>query len=170
MAEPHWTSYVGMITGIIGAVTGIAGAIMGYVSYRKSNSLKSLDLRLELRKAVNDLCATLLQLEMLIENANRSREAIGTAKGLLKSGVMEKWKKDVEDDEKTVKKLLYDSPSVDDNYNDLDPKELESKLVVIHRLQVQTDELKSKYDLAIIADDEDRKKLREDARIRFTTK
>ncbi len=37
MSEPHWTSYVGMATGIVGAITGCAGAIMGYISYKKSN-------------------------------------------------------------------------------------------------------------------------------------
>ena len=51
MTEP---GYVGMATGIIGAITGVAGMILGYVSYKHSNTLKSLDLRLELRKAVND--------------------------------------------------------------------------------------------------------------------
>ncbi len=48
MAEPHWMGYIGMVTGIVGAFTGIADAIMGYLSYKKSSSLKSLDLRLEL--------------------------------------------------------------------------------------------------------------------------
>ena len=55
MAEPHWAGYVGMVTGVIGAITGIAGAIMGYIGYRRSNKLKSLDLRLELRKSISDV-------------------------------------------------------------------------------------------------------------------
>ena len=49
MTDPHWTSYVGMVADIVGAITGISGAIMGYISYRKSNEIESLGLRLELR-------------------------------------------------------------------------------------------------------------------------
>ena len=81
MTEPHWTSYVGMATGIIGAITGVSGAIMGYVSYRRSNRLKSLDLRLELRKAVNELQSNFSQIEKLIEYANQSRVAVFAARG-----------------------------------------------------------------------------------------
>jgi hypothetical protein len=47
MAEPHCTGYVGIATGIVGSITGIAGEIMGYVSYRRSNNIKALDVRLE---------------------------------------------------------------------------------------------------------------------------
>ncbi len=79
MSEPDWMGYVGMATGIIGAITGISGAIMGYVSYRRSNSLKSLDLRIELRKAINVAQSNLQQLEKLIEHANKSREAVASA-------------------------------------------------------------------------------------------
>ena len=32
MAEPHWTSYVGMVTGAIGAV-------MGFIAYWRSNKI-----------------------------------------------------------------------------------------------------------------------------------
>jgi len=52
MAEPHWTAYVGIVTGAIGAVTGIAGAIMGFIGYRRSTAIKALDLRLDLRKGI----------------------------------------------------------------------------------------------------------------------
>ena len=55
MTDPHWTSYVGMATGIVGAITGVSGAIMGYIGYRKSSQNKALDLRLELKKAVANI-------------------------------------------------------------------------------------------------------------------
>jgi hypothetical protein len=64
-----------MATGVVGAVTGIAGAIMGYVSFRRSITLKSLDMRLELGKALNNVHAGLSQIEKLIERANHSSMA-----------------------------------------------------------------------------------------------
>jgi hypothetical protein len=168
--EPNWTGYVGMITGIVGAITGVAGAIMGYISYRRSASLKSLDLRLELRKAGNSVQEGLSQLEKLIEYANDSRKAVAAARGRFGSGMMVKWKQGVEVDKNVVKQLSQNAPSADENYDDLSPRELESKLVRIHRLQVQLDGLREKYDAAVRADDEERKHIREDAGARFALK
>jgi len=168
--EPHWTGYVGMITGIVGAITGVVGAIMGYVGYRRSTSLKSLDLRLELRKAGNNVQAGLSQLEKLIEDANHSREAVAAATGRFGSGTVVKWKQDVEVDKNVAKQLSQNAPPAEKNYDDLSPKELESKLVEVHRVQVQIDELREKYDAAVRADDEERKHIKESARARFTPK
>ena len=162
--------YVGMATGIIGAITGISGAIMGYVSYRRSNSLKSLDLRIELRKAVNVAQSGLQQLSKLIEYANKSREAVASATGRFKFGMMEKWKQEIEADKNAVKRLFQNAPAADKSYDNLTPKELESTLVDIHRLQVQIDELRNKYDAAVRADDEERKHIREDIRTRHAPK
>jgi ribosomal protein L21E len=47
MTDTVWTGYVGMVTGIVGAVIGIA-------AYLRSNKIKKLDLRLELRKGLFD--------------------------------------------------------------------------------------------------------------------
>jgi hypothetical protein len=168
--EPHWIGYVGMITGIVGAITGVAGAIMGYLGYRRSTSLKSLDLRLELRKAANNVQAGLSRLERLIEHANHSRKAVAAAKGTFGSGMMVKWKQDVEMDKNLARELSKNAPPADRNYDDLTPKELESKLVELHKLQVQIDELTQKYDAAVRADDEDRKHIREAAEARFRGK
>lgn len=170
MSDPGWMGYVGMTTGVVGAITGVAGAIMGYVSYRRSNSLKSLDLRIELRKAVNVAQSSLQQLEKLIEYANKSREAVASAMGRFKSGMMEKWKKEVEADKNAVKLLFQNAPAADKSYDDLTPKELESTLVEVHRLQVQIDEIRNKYEAAVRADDEERKHIREDVRTRHAPK
>ncbi|MDO8714611.1 MAG: hypothetical protein Q7K13_09095 [Polynucleobacter sp.] len=161
MSAPELMGYVGMATGIIGAITGISGAIMGYVSYRRSNSLKSLDLRIELRKAVNVAQSSFQQLAKLIEYANKSRQAVASAMGRYQSGMMEKWKQEVEADNNAIKTLFQNAPAADKSYDDLTPKVLESMLVEVHRLQVQIDELSKKYDAAVRADDEDRKHIRE---------
>lgn len=59
MSDPDWLSYAGVIT-------GIAGATMGYISYRRTGKMKTLDLRLELRKAVNDLRSSVESLPSLL--------------------------------------------------------------------------------------------------------
>ncbi len=170
MLEPDLMGYVGMATGIIGAITGISGAIMGYVSYRRSNNLKSLDLRIELRKAINVAHLNLRQLEKLIEYAYKSRERVAAATGKFKSGMMEKWQQEVEADKSAVKQLFQNVPAADNSYDNLTPKALESTLVEVHRFQIHIDELSKKYDAALRTDDEERKYIREDVRARHAPK
>ena len=152
-----------MATGIIGAITGIAGAIMGYVSYRRSNSIKALDLRLELRKAVNEVELGLSKLKELLDYANQSRQRVTSATG--RSGAMEIWKKEFEEDKKKLKQISDNAPKSDTNYDELSPIHLESRLVAIHKLQGQITELTEKYNSSIKSDDDERKQLREDVRI-----
>jgi hypothetical protein len=44
---------IGTVTGIIGAITEPAGCVIGWISYWRSQQIKTLDLRLELRKQVS---------------------------------------------------------------------------------------------------------------------
>jgi hypothetical protein len=46
MPDPASLSIIGAVTGIIGAIAGIAGFVLGYISYRRSQQIKALDLRL----------------------------------------------------------------------------------------------------------------------------
>lgn len=55
MEEPQWFAYIGAATGVVGAITGIAGAVLGFLGYKKSNEVKVLDLRLELRRTAVDI-------------------------------------------------------------------------------------------------------------------
>jgi gas vesicle protein len=170
MSEPAWMSYVGMATGVVGAITGIAGAIMGYVSYRRSNSLKSLDLRIELKRALNVAQASVQKLDSLIDYANKSREGVASATGRFKSGMMQKWKEEVEEDKNNVKLLRQNTPETNKSYTNNSPKELESELVEVHRLQIQIDAVRSKYEAAVRADDEERKHIRKDVRAHHASK
>lgn len=157
MADPHWTSYVGM-------VTGIAGAIMGCVSYRRINSMKSLDLRLELKKAINEVEIRIPQIEKLIEDTNKSRKAVASRTGRFYSGRMKRWEGEVKADKNKLAQLSESAPRSEENYDKLNPQELESKLIEVHKYQAQLKELKDKYDAAIRSDDEERKQIREDIR------
>lgn len=161
MAEPHWTGYVGMATGIIGTISGVAGAIMGYVSYRRSNSLKSLDLRLQLRKEEHTAKSALANLAKLIDHANSSRKMVAAGTGRLGSSMMQQWKKEVEDDKTTLGKMLQNAPNTEEDYEILEEKELETRLVRVHEFQGEIDKLKEKYEAAIRSDDKDRERIRE---------
>jgi len=90
MPDPHWTSYVGMATGILGTITGVAGAILGYISYRKSKQIKKLDLRIELKRAVTDLNFEYAELIRQMKEGNRSRKAVAAPLGLSNSSMMKK--------------------------------------------------------------------------------
>ena len=105
-----YTSYVGMFTGIVGSITGIAGAIMGYVSYRKSNQIKALDLRIELKRAVENTIYDFHKLREQMEQGNKSRRAVASAIGAFHSGMMEKWNKEFENDQTTTNELASARP------------------------------------------------------------
>lgn len=135
MAEPHWTGYVGMITGLIGAITGIVGAIMGYLGYRKSNKLKSLDLKIELRKNISDAHADLTKLQNLIEDADRSKQQEMARKGLYKSGAMIKWNNELQGNRAKIEKISKILPTTTASYNNRKAEDLESELINIHSLR-----------------------------------
>src|SRR5450759_3809039 len=98
MSDPGLLSYVGAITGTIGAITGIAGATMGYISYRRTGKMKALDLRLELRKAANDLRSTVEGLPSILAQAKGSRIAVLNARGLLHSSMMDQCNTELDKD------------------------------------------------------------------------
>lgn len=164
MADPHWTAYVGMASGIIGVISGISGAVMGYISYQRSKSVKAFELRLELRKAVADALAKLSELGGLLEHANQSRQRVAAATGKAKSGAMEIWDKEFAEDKGELQKLLAEAPFASESYDALGTDELESKLVAIHELQHDVDRLTDKYKASLARDDEERKQIREDVR------
>ncbi|BDV44046.1 hypothetical protein GURASL_29690 [Geotalea uraniireducens] len=160
MSDLNWSSYVGMITGIIGAVTGIMG-------YRKASSLKSLDLRLELQKATHDAFTDVHQIEELIDKANKSRQAVAAARRLSGSGMMKKWKDDVEEDKIQLAKLLENAPNPKENFKKCSQSILESKLIELHKFQTAVNDLKNRYIAELRLDEESRKQIREDHRKSF---
>ena len=167
MADPHWTSYVGMVSGLIGAATGIAGGIMAYKSSREVNKIKSLDLRLELRKAVTDITTSYTNLNGLIDSANKSRISMAAATGRFHSGMMELWNNELETDKTTIAQIGETIPTDEEDYKDLNTAELEAKLVDVHRLQGEVTQLADKYHAAMDEDKRQGDHIREDMRARL---
>ena len=165
MAEPHWSAYVGMAAGILGAITGISGAVMGFVSYRLSRNIKVLDLRLELRKLINEIEVSLARLPGLLDYANQSRQRVAAMTG--QAGALQLWNQQFEQDKVRLTELAEQAPSSTKEYAGLGPVELESRLVVAHKLERELMQLTEKYVAALGADDEERRQRREDVRAQF---
>jgi hypothetical protein len=138
---------------------------MGYIGYRRSEKLKKLDLRLELRKAENLLRSTAGDLPSLLERAKASRTAVLAARGLSESGNMELWLSDLAIDFGTTKSLGTQLPNANVEYTHVDSSELETKLVVVHALQLQATQIQEKYSASLAADDRDREQIRADQRV-----
>ena len=153
-----------MVTENIGTVTGVAALIVSYVSYRKISTLKSLDLRLELRKAINHFDESVNNLWDVIDRAELSRTALAAAPGTYLSGMMEKWKTEVEADRKSLSQLKATAPKPAQHFAALKAPELESKLVELHKFQFRVDNFKEKYEAGLRSDDERREQIHEDRR------
>jgi uncharacterized protein YsxB (DUF464 family) len=159
MSDPILVSYVGMVTGIIGSITGIAGGILGYIGYRKSNEIKSLDLRIELRKGISEFEVLFLKTEELLPYANKSRRAVAAALGAFQSGAMVKWNQDYENDLAVLKNLSENKPIIS-NPEKLSQISLEQEIINFHGLQLQLKELNEKYTAHLQADEKERDRLK----------
>jgi hypothetical protein len=166
MAEPAWLSYAGAVSGAVGAITGIAGAVMGYISYRRTEALKTLDLRLELRRAETDLRREVEDLPKHLNYAKRSRTAVASAAGRLQSGAMKKWLEEWDADLALAKAMAASVPSRSSDYVALDQAALEEKLIKAHAAAGNVRALRGKYDATLASDDKEREQIREDLRVR----
>src|SRR5450631_1535666 len=126
MTDATWLNYLAATTGVVGMLTGVAGAVMGYVGYRRSVKVKALDLRLELKKAENELRYTASALPKLLEYAKQSHERVSAAIGLYKSGAMQAWHSEWDNDLALVASLLPRVPAADADYSKLSDPELEA--------------------------------------------
>lgn len=162
MSDPSWMAYVGMGTGIIGAITGVSGAVMGLVSYRLSRNIKTLDLRLELRKLINEIDVDLAKAPGLLDHANQSRQRVCAMTG--QAGALEAWNQQFSNDKAILNDLAKAAPSATEEFLGLSPSELEARLVVAHRLQRELRQMAETYVAALESDDEERRQRREDMR------
>jgi uncharacterized coiled-coil DUF342 family protein len=158
MTEPHWTGYVGMLSGIIGV--GVA-----LFSNWKVNKIKSLDLRLELKKLVLNINSNLVQLDELMDLANSSRTNMSAARGRTTSGEMVKWKDEYQKALSIKDTLLQNAPDPSNKYTNLSPHKLENKLIELFDYAGKVNTLCDKYKQEIQKDEEDRKQLKEDFRV-----
>jgi hypothetical protein len=152
---------IGTVTGIVGAITGPAGCVIGWISYRRSQQIKTLDLRLELRKQVSGVRVDIEALPALLERARASRSAVRSAMGRgQQSGDNLVWNAELENDLKTVQALASELPDAKETYQRSKPQKLENKLVEVHALAAKAAQLRNKYETALASDDKDRDHIR----------
>lgn len=147
------SDYVGTITGVIGAITGTAGAIMGCRAYRRTNKIKALDLRLELRRELSDAHALVRSIGTLLDEADRSRQAMMAAVGLGGSGAMTVWGQALIENRKRIKQILTVLRPEKHDFKDYSAEQLESELVSLHGSKRDLEALDAKYRAAMAEDD-----------------
>ncbi|MEH6450948.1 MAG: hypothetical protein V7765_19945 [Oleispira sp.] len=156
MAEPHWTSYIGMISGLV-------GVLVASFSLYKSSKIKTLDLRLELKRAVLDINSLHENLGELLLRAKKSRESMAAAMGDFKSGGMKLWGDENSKDENSLQEMKLKLPSKENTYKSKNSEELEAMLVEIHAQKNTLLSIKDKYIESMEKDVKDGGFLREQA-------
>ena len=146
---------------IIGVITGIAGTVMGIISIRRTNQIKSMDLRLELRKADNELRSSIMELTSTMDGAKRSHQAVASAIGTLQSGAMQAWLSKHETNKIALENVTKRLTEKDFDYHALNQKELESRLVSTHEDQLIVLNLANYYSESIASDNEERRLIKE---------
>jgi hypothetical protein len=154
MAVPDWVSYVSLAGGVIGTVSGC-------LAYRRTGQLKKLDLRLELRRADEDLRQLIGGLQTDLQRANTSRLHLQAVQGGVHSGATLQWTAELDADFAKAAAIEAAVPPVNADYRKLRSEQLESLLVERHRLHAEGKKLSQKY-MAILEKDEQ-------ARARFRT-
>lgn len=147
-----WASYVGM-------ATGIAGAVTGYLGYRRAAGMKTLDLRVEVRKLADEIATELTELPTLIDRAHKSRTALRQGAGLGRTGGMTEWSVQVSADRDRASQLQREWQPLD-GYMTLSASELETRLVELHRLHLAVRTLSDKYRESLAHDEQEREFIR----------
>ncbi|NIJ93514.1 hypothetical protein FHT12_002211 [Xanthomonas campestris] len=165
MSEQSWLAYTGAIAGIIGAVTGIAGAVLAFLAFRRTGQLKSLDLRLELRRAEITLHSDIHGLAPLLESAKTSRTRLAAAQGTYNSSATKHWLAQWDADLADASSLIEGASVLDIDCSAFSQAELEARLVTVHKLQRQVALFAGKYQGSLAADDVGREQLRADQQV-----
>lgn len=158
------TDFVGVAIDAVSFATGhiewLALALAIYSCW-KTHSVKSLDLRVELRKCRNEVHEKCHVLRDLIKDSDKSRQRVSAAMG---QRMTERWREGVEKDKEKLECLLLDL-SDEQSISSVKHKALEEKLGECHRIKLQIDSMLSKYRDALSADDKVRDRIHANNRL-----
>ncbi|MGY5453204.1 hypothetical protein ACVFI8_20005 [Agarivorans sp. MS3-6] len=161
MSDPHWTSYVGMVTGIVGSIAGITGAIVASLSLKKTREIKALDLRLTLKKNVNEFRSLLIETEELLPKIDNSRKRVFSATGKLGSGERKKWEMDFEKDTDSLEVISNTFQRAEKDLDTESYNGLEHKLDSLNQLKYRLDSIYKKYSDAYQDDEKTRARIKD---------
>ena len=151
-----WLSYVSLGLSVLGAASGCLGTVLGWRGYRRAGKMKTLDLRLELRKGDAEIRSVVLGLPELLDRAKQSREHILAASGRAQSGAMLFCRDELRKDGERQQRLAQALPAADPDYRGYSPEALEQELVRRHAALGEAKEIASKYERWLADDNQDR--------------
>ncbi|WP_413183382.1 hypothetical protein [Paraburkholderia sacchari] len=154
MPDADWTNYVGTATGLIALAVSIG-------AYRRSNQIKSLDMRIELRKVIGESHDSLNNLRSLIDYAAGSRRAVLAARGQGRSGAMQVWEQTLTTDRAEIERIAAALRSEDADFAALSQARLETELVAAYKLKTGLTNLVDKYRGEVTADNDARRQISE---------
>jgi hypothetical protein len=152
------TDNIGAVAGIIGSITGVVGMVMGGLGYWKSSQVKSLDLRLELRKRLGDAHHALRSLPELLDYADGSRHRILAQAG--QGGAVVRWETDLATDRAAIGNIAAAVRDEDANFDALSDCQLEAEIAAAHKQALRLEGFVSKYRETVAADDDRRRDIR----------
>jgi hypothetical protein len=132
-------------------ISGIAGIIsclalwVSYQSYRKANSIKQLDMRLELKNKHSDLGSEIEVAKETIRDAQGSRKNIDAATGRLSSGGHKIWLEESKSDFQKVENIFNAYPIKGINIGKASHNVLEEHLHKVHKQSKVINDIKYKY-------------------------
>ena len=146
-----------------GFIIAVVALLVSFASYRRTNTIKSLDLRLELRRSIVDLRGDLATFSELLIAAEKSRKAVAAATGNLGSGRMKLFIDKIAEERGLALQLHNQLPTSTNNFRSLDTKALEEQIVITHQLRGKVATLIEKYQGSLANDDQERKRIDESA-------
>ena len=162
-SAPHWTTYLAL-------AVALAGLLVSVVSYRKANSVKTLDLRLDLRNTLSALHMKLSELPALIQDADNSRKANASAAGRTNSGLMKAWANEIGDAKALVEDIAVSAPEPGTEFRGIPQRSLEDLIVEIQANLIRLETIERKYVATIEQDRQNMQQRREIANKTFNSK
>jgi hypothetical protein len=145
MHSAGWFDYFGAATGVLGMLFGVAGACLGYLGYRRSTDMKTIDLRLELRRTVVAARATLEEIPVTVDRAMASRSSRQAAAGAFRSDAHQAWIKMANADRARLFALREGLPADHEAFDAQPPTTLESKIIEIEMIVREAKFIREKY-------------------------
>ena len=145
---------VGMLTGIVGGASGLIGLFVSIWNVRRVSAIKSLDLRLELRRALEDHALQRNGIEEFLDRVFQSHRRVQAVQVGTGGGAARILEEEFTNDKAWLARLLEAAPRARESYQDLSPAQLEEELVAVHRSSGQLKALRDKYNDVLQKDDE----------------
>ncbi len=145
MHSAAWFDYFGAASGVAGLIFGVAGACLGYLGYRRSTDMKTIDLRLELRRSVVAARALLNEIPATVDKAMASRSSQQAAIGAFRSDAHKLWTNMANADRARLFALRENLPADEEEFDALSPRALECKIIEIEKMVREARFIRGKY-------------------------